>query len=142
VNAASNHVAPQLVFEVSVSDDNTRVDYVDYVRYFRPGTGTRAWIAIKVYKNDFAQNLNGVHRWWAGWVRRRRINGHFVDEGELSHESTGSYGDKLDINLPTAVVFHVDVATLVWPCPPPADYPSTLDLDMEAVRQIIVDDLR
>ena len=81
------NLAPQLVLEVAVSNETTPslVD-VDLVNYFAPGTGTRAWIDLKVFKLSLP---NGTYRWWAGWARRRMVNGQVVDQPDLSLEKHG-----------------------------------------------------
>jgi hypothetical protein len=59
VNATTGKLAPQLVLEVAVSNElmPILVD-VDLVNYLAPGTGTRAWIGIKIFKSSSA---NGTH---------------------------------------------------------------------------------
>lgn len=130
--------APQLVCEVAVSNETMpTLSGTDLTRYFGPGTSTRAWIGIKVFKN---RNPNGIHRWWCGWARRMVVNGQFVNAPDMSNESwpiLPSYN--VDLNLPTITVFHIDVAPLVAPLQPPPAYPLTLDLDLEQIRQCILE---
>ena len=137
VNAATGELAPQLMLEVDVKNETmpTLVD-VDLVNYFAPGTGTRAWIGIKIFKSS---SPNGTHRWWAGWARRRMVNGQFVDQPDLSQESMPRVNtNNVPITQPTNIVFHVDVFTLLHPCQPPPNYPATIDINLEDVRQVIL----
>jgi hypothetical protein len=128
---------PQLVFEVAVSNESMpTLTITDLYRYFGPGTGTRAWIGIKVFKNP----KTGVHWWWAGWARRMMVNGIFVNQPDMSNESMPIVDNyNLPINIPVNIIFHIDIVTLISPCQPPASYPQFIDLDLEQVRQIIVE---
>ena len=137
VNAATGELAPQLVLEVAVSNGSlpTLVE-TDLAKYFGPGTGTRAWVGIKVFKST---SLNGTHRWWAGWARRRMVNGQFIDQPNLSQESMPRVNtNKVPITQPTNLVFHIDVFTLLHPSQAPANYPATIDINLEDVRQVIL----
>lgn len=137
VNTATGELAPQLVLEVAVSHESipTLVDK-DLVKYFVPGTGTRAWIGIKVFKSS---SPNGTHRWWAGWAKRRMVNGQFLNQPELSQESMPSVNtNNVPITQPTNLVFHIDLFTLLHPCQRPANYPATIDINLEDVRQVIL----
>ena len=85
LNEATGELAPQLVLDVAVSNETMLILVdVDLANYFVPGTGTQAWIRIKIFKPSFS---NGTHRWWASWARRRIIGGQFVNEPALSPES-------------------------------------------------------
>ena len=106
----------------------------DLARYFAAGTGTRWWVGIKVFKNP-----GGTNRWWAGHASRRFTNGQFENTADISTESmpiVQSYN--VDLNVPTQLVFHITVSTLIHPCAPPANYPAILDIDLENIRQLIV----
>jgi hypothetical protein len=140
VNAATGLIAPQLVLEVAVSHESmVRLTQVDLDKYFSPGTGTRCWIGVKVFK---AATPTGTHRWWAGYALRKRVNGTFIDQPEMSAESMDIVTtNNVPINQATNIVFHIDVATLLDPCQLPANYPATLDINLEEVRQVIVDHL-
>ena len=128
---------PQLVFEVAVSNESMpTLTITDLRRYFGAGTGTRAWIGIKVLKNP----TTGVHRWWAGWARRMMVNGVFVNQPDMSNESMPIVENyNCQINIPVNIVFHIDIVTLISPCQPPANYPQFINLDLERVRQRIVE---
>jgi len=138
INSASNRIAPQLVFEVAVSNESMpTLTVTDLNRYFGPGTGTRAWIGIKVFKNS---NPNGTHRWWCGWARRMTINGQFVNLPDMSDESWPIVPNyNVDFSLATNTVFHIDVAPLVAPLQAPPTFPQTLNLNLEQIRQCIVE---
>ena len=140
INLASNSIAPQLVFEVAVHNESIpTLTGTDLSRYFGLGTGTRAWIGIKIFKNS---DPNGTHRWWCGWAKRMVVNGQFVDLAEMSNESWPIVPNyNVDLNLPTNTVFHIDVALLVAPLQPPQGYPPTLNLDLEVIRQLIIESL-
>jgi hypothetical protein len=141
VDASSGFLSPQLVVEVAVSHESLRTLRVaDLNRYFYAGTGTRAWVGIKLLKNNPVVNPTGVHRWWVGWAKRRMINGAFVDEGELQAESmpvVDTYN--VELSLPTNLIFHIDVGTLLWPCAVPPNYPLTFDINIEEIRQLILE---
>jgi hypothetical protein len=106
----------------------------DLSRYFGPGTGTRCWVGIKVFKNP-----GGINRWWAGHASRRMVNGQFQNIADLNPESMPVVQThNIDLNLPTPLIFHIQVSTLLHPCALPPNYPATLDLDLENIRQLIV----
>ena len=138
INAATNQLAPQLVLEVVVSHESMITGTgTDLAKYFGPGTGTRCWIGIKVFK---AATPTGTSRWWAGYALRKRVNGVFVNQPDMNAESMGIVAsNNVSIHQPTNIVFHIDVATLIDPCQRPPNYPATLDINLEEVRQVIVD---
>jgi formylmethanofuran dehydrogenase subunit A len=106
----------------------------DLARYFAAGTGTRWWVGIKVFKNP-----GGTNRWWAGHASRRIVNGQFQNVADISPESMPIVQtNNVDLNIPTPVVFHIHVSTLIHPCAAPANYPATLDINLEDIRQLIV----
>jgi hypothetical protein len=73
VNLATTFLSPQIVLEVAVSHESmTTLSQVDLAKYFAPGTGTRVWIGVKVFKSRAAIP---VHRWWMGYAVRRRVGG-------------------------------------------------------------------
>ena len=137
MNAATGELAPQLVLEVAVSNETVPILMdVDLVNYFAPGTGTRAWIGIKVFKSS---SPNGTHRWWAGWAMRRMVNGQFVNQPDLSPESMPRVNtNDVPITEATNVIFHIDVLPLLHPFQPPPNYPATIDINLEDVRQVIL----
>jgi hypothetical protein len=137
VNTATGKLALQLVLEVAVSNEtmHTLVE-TDLAKHFASGTGTRARIGIKVFKQNSA---NGTHCWWAGWARRRMVNGRFVDQPDLSLESMPRLNtNNVPITQLTNLVFHIDIFTLLHPCQAPANYPATIDISLEDVRQVIL----
>jgi hypothetical protein len=137
INAATNKIAPQLVLEVAVSNETLPIlADRDLARYFGPGTGTRSWIGIKVFKSD---NVGGVHRWWAGHATRKLVQGVFLDEAEISQESMPRVARNNEpLTQVTNRFFHIDVAILLHPCPVPPNYPATLDINLEEVRELIM----
>ena len=137
INRATGELAPQLVLEVAVSNETMPIlTDVDLLKYFGPGTGTRAWVGINIFKSS---SLNGTHRWWAGWARRRMVDAQFLDQPDLSPESMPRVTtNNLPLTQPTNIVFHIDVLTLLHPCQPPANYPATIDINLEDVRQLIL----
>jgi hypothetical protein len=124
-----------MVLEVAVSDESMpTLSERDLGRYFGPGTGTRWWIGIKIFKNP-----NGVARWWTGHAQRTMINGAFLDVATLHHESMPVVqSHNIDISIPTNLVFNIDVSTLIHPAALPHNYPPTFQLNMETIRQMIV----
>ena len=136
INMATNKIAPQLVLEVAVGNESMpQLTITDLNRYFGPGTGTRCWIGLKIFKTT-----NGNHRWWAGIAYRARApNGTFLDAPDMSPESMPIVAShNTPITAPTNIVFHIDVATLIDPCQPPPNYPATLNIDLEEIRRVIV----
>lgn len=71
---------------VAVSDESMPcLTQVDLARYFAPGTGAKAWVGVKVFKDN--RNILAVHRWWACWAVRDQVNGQFLDHATLNAES-------------------------------------------------------
>ena len=67
------------------------------------------------------------------------MNGQFVDEPDLSPESMPRVNThNVPIIQPFNLVFHIDVFTLLHPCQPPVNYPATIDINLEAMRQVIL----
>ena len=73
----------------------------------------------------------------AGWARRLMVNGIFVEMSNESMPIVGNNNSCIDISV--NLQFHIDIAALMSPCQPPATYPQFLNLDLEQVRQIIVE---
>jgi hypothetical protein len=138
VNSRTGNIAPQLVLEVAVSNESmSHLTQVDLVRYFAPGTGTRAWMGIKVFKDK--QNVPPIHRWSAGWAARDQANGQFLDRASLDAESMPIVPtNNIAVSILTNIIFHIDVNLLLSPMPRPVGYPPTLDIDLEIIRQTII----
>jgi hypothetical protein len=136
INRVDGFLAPQLVMEVAVSNETMPIlAGADLDRYFAAGTGTRAWIGIKVWRS--AVN-GGTHRWWAGHAARRMVNGVFQNGWVMDPQPmTVVAHHNQDLSIPTNIIFNVDVQNLIHPCLPPAGYPATLDLDLELIRRVI-----
>ena len=67
-------------------------------------------------------------------------NGNFIDNATLHAESMPVVqSHNLDISIPTNLVFHIRLATLTHPAAPPANYPQYLTINLEEIRQIVVD---
>jgi hypothetical protein len=139
LNPRNGKMLPQLVLEVAVANETMpRLTQIDLVRYFAPGTGTRAWIGIKNFKDD--RNTPPVHRWWCGWATRDFQGGVFLDSATMHVESMPILAtNNVPISTPTAITFHIDVDILLHPMPRPQGYPATLNIDMERVRQLAID---
>jgi hypothetical protein len=115
-----------------------RLTQIDLARYFAAGTGTRAWIGIKIFKDD--RNTPPVHRWWCGWAARDFVGGLFLNSATMHAESMPILAtSNVPISTPTAITFHIDVDLLLHPMPRPQGYPGTLDIDMELVRQSAIE---
>ena len=57
INSATSSLAPQLVVEVAICNEfMPQLAVTDLVHYFAPGTGTRMWVGIKIWKSS--------KRWW------------------------------------------------------------------------------
>lgn len=135
LNPRTGRIAPQLVLEVAVANESMpRLTQIDLPRYFAAGTGTRAWIGIKIFKDD--RNTPPVHRWWCGWATRDYLNGQFLNSATMHRESMPILtNNNAPISTPTNITFHIDVDLLLHPMPRPQGYPATLDIDMERVRR-------
>jgi hypothetical protein len=77
-----------------------------------------------------------------GYAVRRRVNGVFVDQGDMHAESMAEVNPNPSIHQPTNLVFHLDVGDIINPCAPPPTYPATLDIDLEEIRRLIVKYIR
>jgi hypothetical protein len=136
INGAGGSLAPQLVVEVTVCNGiMPQFAVTDLERYFASGTGTRAWIGIKIWKSS--------KQWWCGWASRSRgANNQFLDAPVMSDESMPiASTNNVSILRPTNIVFHIDVATLLDPFAPPFPpntYPTTFDINLERIRQIAI----
>jgi hypothetical protein len=140
INSARNLMAPQIVLEVAVSNDSMpTLTNTDLMKYFGPGTGTRCWIGIKVFK---ANTPTGTTRWRAGYAMRKCVNGVFVDEPDMSTESMPIVAtNNIPVTQVTDKTFHLDIDTIIDPCQRPPTYPATIDIDLEEVRQVIIKSL-
>lgn len=111
----------------------------DLTKYFAPGTGTRCWVGFKVFK---ANTPTGTTRWWAGYAMRKRVNGILVDEPDMSAESMPIVAtNNVPVTQVTNTTFHLDVDAIIEPCQRPPTYPATLDINLDEVRQVIVESL-
>jgi hypothetical protein len=137
INSATNLMSPQIVLEVAVSNESMpMLTNIDLIKYFGPGTGTRCWIGLKLFK---ANTPTGTTRWWAGYAMRKRVNGVFVDEPDISVESMPIVAtNNVPVTQLTNITFHVNVDTIIDPCQRPPAYPATIDIDLEEVRQVII----
>lgn len=111
---------------------------VDLQRYFAAGTGTRAWIGLKIFCDS--RNNPPNHKWWSGWAHRDRApNGAFLDSATLHPESMPIVATN---NAPLAnatnppLTFNLDVAMIIHPMPIPQNYPAILSIDMEEIREL------
>jgi hypothetical protein len=97
----------------------------DLNRYFTQCMRPSSWTGIEIFKCDTA---GGVCR-WAGHVSRKVAQGTFLDEAELLDESMPWVAKNNEpVTQPTNRVFHINVAILLHPCPPPLNYPLTASL--------------
>jgi hypothetical protein len=136
MNLATTFLSPQIVLEVAVSHQSmTTLSQVDPAKYFAPGTGTRVWIGVKVFKS---KAMVPMHCWWMGYAVRPRIGGVFLDQGDMNIEGMPLANPNESIHQPTGRVFHLDVGDIIYPCAPPPTYPATLDINLEEIRQLIV----
>ena len=71
INPASNRIAPELVYEVVVSNKSMPTLTVTFELVFRSWHRNES---LYLFKN---RNPNGIHRWWCGWARRMTVNGQF-----------------------------------------------------------------
>ena len=86
---------------------------------------------------------NGIHRWWAGLVTRQLDpNGQFLDAGVLDPQSmpvVQQYNQRVDVGIP-GTRFSIDVNLLCRPFNRPVG-PATLFVDLEEIRQVILEAL-
>lgn len=140
-NAATGRIASQLVFEVAVHNETMpRLIQNDLSNYFAPGTGTRAWVGIRIWVH--ANNNN--HTWWAGWATRAKSpNGQLLDQPLLMPQSMSIVNsNNASIYQPVPqLVFAIDVDELIAPCQMPAGYPQHRRINLEAVRNTIVPEI-
>lgn len=139
INPVDGKIAPGLVFEVAVSNETMpTLTQRDLDRYFAAGTGTRLWLAVKVFLDD--RNNPPTHRWWAGWAARNRgPNGNFLNSATIHPESMAivtNHNALLSAATNPPMIFHLDVAILLDPMPIPIGYPNTLDINMEEIRRV------
>jgi hypothetical protein len=139
LNPRNGLIAPCLVLEVAVSNETMPIlTQTDLGRYSAAGTGTRAWIGVKIFPDD--RNNPPTHRWWCGWATRDQAqNGAFLNSATFHAESmpiVGTYNRPLTTPTNPPLVLHIDVDILVHPMQRPQGYPATLDIDMELVRQL------
>ena len=138
-NPRTGTLAPCLVLEVAVCNESIPIlTQVDLARYFAPGTGTRAWIGVKIFKDHRHNPPN--HRWWCGWASRdRAANGTFLDSATINPESMPilhSHNSPLSTQPVPRLSFNIDVAPLIDPMAVPQGYSPTILVDMELVRQL------
>ena len=129
-------LAPILVMEVSISHESMPIlAETDLRSYFDVGTGTRHWVGIKVWKS----RTGGPTRWWAGHASREMINGVFQNRAIIDPQSFPIVQThNVEINIPTNIIFNINVRRLLHPCPIPAGYPATIDIDLEVMRGLII----
>jgi hypothetical protein len=143
-NLFGGNLSPCLVFEVSVSNESMRqLSITDFNRYFAAGGGTRAWMGIKLFKDTRNPNPNPVHRWWVGWAKRDKNNaGAFLDSATLHTESFPVVAShNVPVSTPCNIVFHIDTTILFEPMLKPPGYPPTINIDLELIRQVILESL-
>jgi hypothetical protein len=133
--------SPIIVVEVACSNESIPIlTTADLNAYFGPGTGTRVWLGLKVFKKS---KPHLPHCWWFGMAVRDQINGVFQNSGTMSANSLPivTTNNRL-LSLPVHnTILRIDVNLLFQPFPRPAHYPPFLDLDMELVRQEIIEDI-
>jgi hypothetical protein len=138
INPADGDIAPQLVFEVAVHNDTMpQLTQTDLNNYFAPGTGTRAWVGIKVW----VHTTNNHHTWWAGWATRAKdANGQWVDQALFMPGSMpilSTHNASIYDPVPQ-LVFPIDVDELIHPCQRPVPSPRYLNINLERIRLLIV----
>jgi hypothetical protein len=73
---------------------------------------------------------------------RDQVNGEFQNSCTMSANSlpvVNSHNPLL--SQPVSMILRIDVSILFYPFPRPVNYPSYFDIDMEIVRQEIVEDI-
>jgi hypothetical protein len=68
------------------------------------------------------------------------VQSHELISDVQSHESMSVVqSQSLDISIPTTLIFHIRVTSLTHPASPPANYPEYLTINLEEIRQILMD---
>src|SRR5271169_2172103 len=84
---------------------------------FAAGTGTRAWIGVKVFCDD--RNNLSQPRWWCGWATRDQLpNGTFLDSATMHAESmpiAATHNELITTPTNPRLVFHIDIGIIVHP---------------------------
>ena len=131
---------PVICFEVSICHESpTELAVIDVQRYFLPGTGTRWWLGVKVFKKDPPK----VTKWWAGHALRDLQNGTFQNSFTFQSGSMAlGLPKNADITVPVpGLQFAAPLATLLHPLAIPQGYATHIIFDIEWLRQIIVQNL-
>ena len=121
---------PVIYFEVSICYESlTELAVTDVQRYFLPGTGTRWWLGVKVFKKDPPK----VTRWWAGHALRDLQNGTFQNSFTFQPGSMAlGLPRNADINVPVpGLQFAAPLATLFHPLPVSQGYASHIIFDIK-----------
>lgn len=134
---SSGMLFPVVCFEISICHESlTQLVVTDIQRYFLPGTGTRYWFGIKVFKKDPPE----ITRWCAGHVLRDLQNGTFQSTFTFQPGSMAlGLAANADITVPVAgLQFAAPLATLLHPLAVPPGYPAQMIFDIERIRRIII----
>ena len=117
-----------------------RLTQTDLNNYFAPGTGTRAWVGIKIWVHTTSNH----HTWWAGWATRAKdANGQWLDQPLMMPQSMPlrpTHNASIYLSVPQ-LVFPIDVDELIHPCQRPVP-PRYLNINLEQIRLLIVRKLR
>ena len=126
-NSAYNLAFPSIVIEVAVNNESPAILRDFAQRYFAASTSVRLWIGVKIW-------LAG-NRFWVGWGERRP-NGR----GCRITSTMAWPPNAWSIATPVNLVYQIPIATVYGPgIPVPANAPATLDINVEEIRQEIID---
>lgn len=118
---------PNIVVEVAVNTESLGklIDYAN--RYFSALSSVRVWIAVKVWLAE--------KKFWVGWGERAPTG-----TGVTLHTAMAWPPQHLDIASPVNIIYNIPMALIYGtgiPIPPNA--PPTLDINVEEIRQLIVE---
>ena len=118
---------PNIVVEVAVNNER-RKELIDYAnQYFSALSSVRVWIAVKVW-------LQGK-KFWVGWGERAPTG-----VGATIHSTMLWPPDHSDITVPVNTIYNIPMALIYGtgiPIPPNA--PPTLDINVEEIRQVLME---
>jgi Uma2 family endonuclease len=118
---------PNIVIEVAVNHESLD-DLLAYANnYFSALSSIRVWIAVKVWLQE--------KKFWVGWGERAPTG-----IGATIHTAMAWPPHHSDLNTPVNLVYSIPMAVVYGTgVPIPPNSPPTLDINVEEIRQVIVE---
>jgi hypothetical protein len=137
MNQTDGSIAPGFVFEIAVANETMpMLSQPDVARYFQPNTGVRFWMGVKVWKHDKGD------RWWVGSASRDYLAGTWRNSYRLHIHPffpiVQTHNRLVSLPVPGQVI-NIPVNDLVHPLPLPAGCPALFTIDLESLREIILE---